>query len=176
MIQLAGPALTGLIEQNLERYGGNPQAALQILMRVQHSLHHVPDEAVQYLAQRLGLAPVRLQGLVSFYSFLSRTPQGEYVVHLSDNITDQMRGSRKLGEALCARLGSPLGETRGDQRVGVRRTSCTGMSDQGPAALVTYRPVTRLDGEPAPKKRQLSVGPATDPHGRGVGVSVSASW
>lgn len=42
--------------------------------------------------------------------------------------------------------------------------------------FIVGRTVTRLDGEPAPKKRQLSFGPATDPHGRGVGVSVSASW
>ena len=147
MIQLAGPALSGPLEKALERYGKNPQAALQILVDVQHALHHVPDEAVDELARRLDLAPVRLRGLISFYSFLSPTPQGDYVVHLSDNITDQMQGSRKLGEALCQRLGVQLGRTRGDSRVSVHRTSCIGMSDQGPAALVNYRPVTRLDGE-----------------------------
>ncbi len=145
MIQLAGPALPGLLEQTLERYGGNAQAALQILMSVQQALHHVPDEAVDYLAPHLGLPPVRLRGLISFYSFLSATPQGEYVVHMSDNITDQMRDSRKLGASLCERLGVRPGETRGDGRVSVHRTSCIGMSDQGPAALVNYRPVTRLD-------------------------------
>ncbi len=145
MIQLAGPALPGLLEPALERFGRNPQAALQILVAVQQALHHVPDEAVDYLASRLSLPPVRLRGLISFYSFLSPTPQGEYVVHLSDNITDQMRESRKLGALLCERLGVRPGETRGDGRVSVHRTSCTGMSDQGPAALVNYLPITRLD-------------------------------
>jgi len=147
MIQLAGPALPGFLEQAVERYGANPQSALQILMSVQRALHHVPDEAIDLLAKRLSLAPVRLRGLVSFYSFLSAEPQGEYVVHLSDNITDQMRDSRKLEAALCERLGVRLGETRADGRVSVHRTSCIGMSDQGPAALVNYRPVTRLDDD-----------------------------
>ncbi|MBX7183865.1 MAG: NAD(P)H-dependent oxidoreductase subunit E [Vicinamibacteria bacterium] len=147
MIQLAGTALVGILEEALDRHGKSPQAALQVLMSVQRALHHVPDEAVEYLSSRLSLPPVRLRGLVSFYSFLSRTPQGEYVVHLSDNITDQMRGSRKLGDALCERLGVRLGETRSDLRTSVHRTSCIGMADQGPAALVNYRPVTRLDDQ-----------------------------
>jgi len=42
--------------------------------------------------------------------------------------------------------------------------------------LVVGRTVTRLDGERPARARQLSVGPATDPHGHGVGLGVSASW
>jgi membrane-associated phospholipid phosphatase len=38
------------------------------------------------------------------------------------------------------------------------------------------RTVTRLDGERPAKKRFVSVGPATDPHGQGVGLVLSASW
>lgn len=42
--------------------------------------------------------------------------------------------------------------------------------------LIVGRTVTRLDGERPPKKRFVSVGPATDPHGQGVGLGLSASW
>jgi hypothetical protein len=38
------------------------------------------------------------------------------------------------------------------------------------------RTVTRLDGERPAKKRFVSVGPATDPHGQGIGLGLSASW
>lgn len=38
------------------------------------------------------------------------------------------------------------------------------------------RTVTRLDGQPAAKKRFVSIGPATDPHGSGLGLGLSASW
>jgi hypothetical protein len=36
--------------------------------------------------------------------------------------------------------------------------------------------VARLDGERPASRRVVSVGPATDPHGRGVGLGLSASW
>ena len=35
------------------------------------------------------------------------------------------------------------------------------------------RTVTRLDGERPAKKRFVSVGPATDPHGQGIGLGLS---
>ncbi len=38
------------------------------------------------------------------------------------------------------------------------------------------RTVTRLDGERPAKKRFVSIGPATDPQGSGVGLGLSASW
>jgi membrane-associated phospholipid phosphatase len=42
--------------------------------------------------------------------------------------------------------------------------------------IIVGRTVTRVDGEPPAKKRVVSVGPATDPRGQGVGLGVSASW
>jgi membrane-associated phospholipid phosphatase len=42
--------------------------------------------------------------------------------------------------------------------------------------IIVGRTVARLDGERPAKKRQISVGPATDPHGQGVGLNLSASW
>ena len=125
----------------------DPHALLQILIRIQHAYHHVPREAAKRLADEMEIPLVRVQGLISFYSFLSAEPQGDYVIHFSDNITDQMLGNRELAAHLCERLGVKLGETRKDGRVSIHFTSCTGMCDQGPAALVNYLPVTRLDRE-----------------------------
>lgn len=42
--------------------------------------------------------------------------------------------------------------------------------------LVVGRTVSRLDSQAPAKKRLVSVAPATDPHGQGVGLSLSASW
>ncbi len=137
--------LEAFLGEVLAAHHRNPHALLQMLICVQHRFHHVPAAAEALLGEALSVPLVRIHGLVSFYSFLSPVDQGEYVIHLSDNITDQMAGSRELASYLCGRLGVKLGETRADGRVSVHFTSCTGMCDQGPAALVNYLPVTRLD-------------------------------
>jgi [NiFe] hydrogenase diaphorase moiety large subunit len=138
------PPLKQVLGELLGAFHHSPQALLQILIRVQHRFHHVPAEAAMHLATALSIPLARVQGLVSFYSFLSPVDQGEYVIHFSDNITDQMAGNRELAAYLCGKLGVKLGETRADGRVSVQFTSCTGMCDQGPAALINYLPVTRL--------------------------------
>ena len=137
----------------LEMHGGGPGDLLQILIDVQHAFHFVPPNVLSLLSERLQVPLVRVKGVVSFYSFLSVVPQGDVVIHFSDNITDQMLGNRELASLLCDRLGVRLGETRKDGRVSVHMTSCTGMCDQGPAALVNYLPVTRLD---APRIERLA--------------------
>jgi membrane-associated phospholipid phosphatase len=42
--------------------------------------------------------------------------------------------------------------------------------------IIVGRTVTRLDGQAPARKRLVSVTPATDPHGQGIGLAVSASW
>jgi membrane-associated phospholipid phosphatase len=42
--------------------------------------------------------------------------------------------------------------------------------------IIVGRTVGRLDGDRPPKKRSISIGPATDPHGQGVGLGLAASW
>jgi membrane-associated phospholipid phosphatase len=42
--------------------------------------------------------------------------------------------------------------------------------------LIVGRTVSRLDGERPAKKRVVSIGPATDLHGQGVGLGLSANW
>jgi len=132
----------------VEKYGRDPHNLLQILIEVQEAFHFVPKEAMDLVSHELfGTRRIRVEGVVTFYSFLSDKPLGDYVVLLSDNITDQMQGNRELGDYLCSRLGVKLGKVRADGRVSVNYTSCTGMADQGPAGLINGIAVTRLTKE-----------------------------
>jgi [NiFe] hydrogenase diaphorase moiety large subunit len=58
-----------------------------------------------------------------------------------------MAGSRRLMRLLCERLDVQPGTPRGDGRVSVDTTSCTGMCDQGPALLVNGLAVTNLTAQ-----------------------------
>ena len=144
---LASPPVSchAQVESILKRYGFDPFNLLQILIEVQEAWHCVPPEAMDLIGAALFPGDrLRVPSVLSFYSFLSPTYLGDYVIRLSDNITDQMLGNRDLGTRLCRRLGVAPGQVRSDGRVSVHYTSCTGMPDQGPAALVNGLTVTRL--------------------------------
>lgn len=140
---LAHPGET--VHPILQTHPRDPRELLQILVQVQQALHCVPEEAVSLIADHLRVTRAHVRGLVGFYSFLSDTFLGDYVIYFSDNITDRMLGSQGFTKYLCSRLGVKLGKVRSDGRVSVHCTSCTGMCDQGPAALVNGLPITRID-------------------------------
>jgi [NiFe] hydrogenase diaphorase moiety large subunit len=120
---------------------------LQILIHIQQSLGHIPDTAVQLLSSRLGIEPAVIDGVVTFYSFLSHEPCGRYDIRFSDNIIDRMLGGRESAERLMKQLGLEAGKHDPARGVTIDYTSCTGMGDQGPAALVNGLTLTRLTPE-----------------------------
>ena len=138
-------ALTRTVHEIVQRHGGMPTRLLQILREAQDSLTWLSPAALDAVAVELGISPVKVRSVAEFYSFLYTTPRGSYDILFSDNITDRMLGNRELLHYLCDRLGIRIGETRADGKVTVGTTSCTGMCDQGPAALVNGYALTRLD-------------------------------
>ncbi|QQS54107.1 MAG: NAD(P)H-dependent oxidoreductase subunit E [Candidatus Competibacteraceae bacterium] len=134
-----------MVRDIVRRHGGLPTRLLQVLRDVQDRLTWLSPDALDQVAEELGLSPDKVRGVAEFYSFLYTNPRGSYDILFSDNITDRMLGNRELLHYLCERLGIEIGETRADGVVSVGVTSCTGMCDQGPAALVNGYTLTRLD-------------------------------
>jgi [NiFe] hydrogenase diaphorase moiety large subunit len=93
----------------------------------------------------LRIPRTRIVDAVEFYSFLSGTPNGRYEIRISDCIIDHMAGKKELTDYLSHKLGVAVGGVRGDGRVSLGNTSCTGLCDQGPSGLVNGHALARLD-------------------------------
>jgi len=129
----------------LSRYGHKPQGLVQILRETQQLTGWLPRELLGQIADALGLTLAHVQGVAGFYRFFHTQPVGTYRVLFSDNITDRMLGSEALLQDLCQRLQIQPNQMRADGRVSVATTSCTGLCEQGPAALINHKHVvTRL--------------------------------
>ncbi|MEI8170604.1 MAG: NAD(P)H-dependent oxidoreductase subunit E [Rhodoferax sp.] len=129
----------------LSRYGHKPQGLVQILRETQQLTGWLPRELLGQIADALGLTLAHVQGVAGFYRFFHTHPAGTYRVLFSDNITDRMLGSEALLQDLCQRLQIQPNQMRADGRVSVATTSCTGLCEQGPAALINHKHVvTRL--------------------------------
>jgi [NiFe] hydrogenase diaphorase moiety large subunit len=137
--------LAQTIHDIVQRHQSMSTRLLQILREVQDSLTWLSPAALECVAEELGMAASQVGRVAAFYSFLYTEPHGSYDILFSDNITDRMLGNRELLHYLCDRLNVTIGKTRADGVVTVGVTSCTGMCDQGPAALVNGYAITRLD-------------------------------
>jgi len=144
---VTAPAEVALLDTILDEYHRDPHNLVQILRRVQAELGGVSPRLRTRIGHALKVPPAQVHGVVEFYHFMSTSPEGKYRIRVSDNITDRMLGNEAVMGRLTERLRVRRGATRDDGRVSVDFTSCTGMCDQGPAALVNGLAVTRLSPE-----------------------------
>jgi [NiFe] hydrogenase diaphorase moiety large subunit len=128
----------------VERYRSERRQLLAMLREVQHIFRCVPAEAITLLAEELDLPRVHVEGTATFYHFLSAEHRGDITIYLNTSATAEMAGGAAVAAAFAEALGTPVGSTTADRRVGLYTTSCIGMSDQEPAALINEVVFTRL--------------------------------
>jgi len=122
-----------------------PVRLLTILRAVQAEFRHIPSSAVDILAEALQISRTQILAVAEFYSFLHLTPQGRYAVLFSDSITDRMLDQQNLLHYAAKRWNVAIGEVRADGMVSLHTTSCTGLCDQGPAALINGIAIANLN-------------------------------
>jgi NADH-quinone oxidoreductase subunit F len=107
---------------------------LPTLRALQSRAGWVSPGALNYVSQRLAVAPADAFGVASFYSMLSVEPQPATVVHVCDDIACRLAGARELCANHEKRLGPPGAPAR-DERVTWRPSPCLGQCERAPAAL-----------------------------------------
>ncbi|MDO6460703.1 NADH-ubiquinone oxidoreductase-F iron-sulfur binding region domain-containing protein [Granulosicoccaceae sp. 1_MG-2023] len=117
---------------------------LQALIAIQDKKGFISEEDASAVSLRFDVSVSQVLSLIAFYRFLLDRDHGPYRFLFSDNITDRMAGSEELMQQLCTHLCVRPGKINRAAGVYVNTTSCTGMADQGPAALVNGRPLNKL--------------------------------
>jgi len=129
----------------LKRHQHQAHRLVQILRELQAQHQWLSRDTLGSVANALSLPLAQVEGVAGFYRFFHTQPVGRYRVLFSDNITDRHMGSDALRHKLCHLLKVVPNTLRFDGHVSVATTSCTGLCDQGPAALINHHQVvTRL--------------------------------
>ncbi len=153
-----------LISELKERIAASPhprELAVDVMMALQAHSGHLSDEAMETAADMLGMSPLELEELATFYTFVFREPVGKYVIHLCDSVICWLDGCESLRAHLCRKLGIEMGQTTADGLFTLLPVCCIGYCDRSPAMLVNgkaYGPLTaekideiikKLKAEPA---------------------------
>lgn len=136
--------LASTVREIIQRFGGKSTNLVQMLWEVQDQYSCIADAAIDCIADEMKMTRAYVAGVAEFYSFFHKAPRGQYDILFSNNITDRMLGKQEVMDYLMRKLGVEVGKPRADGRVTVDNTSCIGMSDQGPAALVNGYTLTHL--------------------------------
>jgi NADH-quinone oxidoreductase E subunit len=132
------------LEVLIDKCGRDRTALMPILQAVQRTYGFVSDFVMQKIADALGIHPVEVHGVVSFYSFLSEKPSGRFTIRLCQTISCDMAGKARVATQLENELGIKFGQTTDDGMFTLEWANCMGLCDQGPAILVNDAAYTQV--------------------------------
>ncbi len=115
------------------------ECVVDVMYALQKHYGYLSDDAVLEVASLLGMTPLEVDELATFYDFIYREPVGKYVIHACDGVVCWMLGEESVLEYLCRKLGVAVGETTADGLFTVLPTVCIGCCDHAPAVLVNGR-------------------------------------
>lgn len=139
------------INQLVLANGSDKTQTLSIFRNIQNEYRYIPDEALEFISEELDVPKVQIEGAVSFYHFFSSTHRGKFTIYMNTSTTSEMKGCHEIMATFETELGIRFGETTEDQMFGLYTTSCIGMCDQEPAAIINECVFTDLTIEKVKK-------------------------
>lgn len=138
-----------VVKQVVGKYNSDKTRLMDIITDVQAELGCVSDETIRQIASQLKISSVDVEGVVSFYHFFTKTPRGKYTVYLNSSAVAVMKGRAAVARAFEEAAGCRFGSTTSDGVIGLYDTSCIGMNDQEPAAIINGVVFTSLTPQKA---------------------------
>jgi NADH-quinone oxidoreductase subunit E len=84
-------------------------AALPLLHLIQEHSGYIEDDAITWIAAKLGLEPINVYELVTFYPMFRREPAGKHHIRVCRTLSCAMAGGYELLDTFCqhARIKRP---------------------------------------------------------------------
>ena len=89
----------------LTHYPQKRSASLMFLHALQDHFGYISKDAIEWTAARLGLEPINIYELVTFYPMFRQEPGGKYQIKVCRTLSCALGGSYKLHHHFCERLG-----------------------------------------------------------------------
>ncbi|MEK7706573.1 MAG: NAD(P)H-dependent oxidoreductase subunit E [Verrucomicrobiota bacterium] len=93
------------IDELITHYPVKRSASLMLLHALQEHFGYISPEATQWVARKLGLQPINVHELVTFYPMFRQQPVGKYQIKVCRTLSCALGGSYPLHKHFCEKLG-----------------------------------------------------------------------
>jgi len=111
-------------------------ALIPILQAAQDSLGYLSEETLKRISRELEIPYSEVTGVVSFYSYFTTMPRGEFVIRVCLGTACYVRGGKEVLGELKKLLGIEVGETTKDRMFSLEVGRCFGACGLAPVLLV----------------------------------------
>jgi NADH-quinone oxidoreductase subunit E len=114
-------------------------AVMACLAIVQQELGYVSTESEAQVAAYLGMAPMAVHEVTTFYNMYNQRPVGKYKLNVCTNLPCQLREGQNTLHYLEKKLGISMGQTTPDGMFTLQQSECLGACADSPVMLVNDR-------------------------------------
>ena len=118
---------------------GKQSAVMACLAIVQQDEGFVSEQREREIAAYLGMAPIAVHEVTTFYNMYNQRPLGAYKLNVCTNLPCQLRDGAKALAHLEHKLGIRMGETTPDGMFTLQQSECLGACADSPVMLVNDR-------------------------------------
>lgn len=129
------------IDREITKYPAERKASAVIaaLAIAQDEKGWLSSETLDYVAQYLGMAPVAVYEVATFYSMYNLKPTGKYKLTLCTCLPCGLQGALAAGDHLREKLGIDFNETTPDGHFTLKEGECMGACAMAPVVLVNNK-------------------------------------
>ena len=132
------------IKDVCKSFGNKPGEVINVLHKVQGEFGYLPAEVQELVAKELNIPVSRVYGIVSFYSFFTMTPKGQYPISVCLGTACYVRGAEKVLDELKRQLGIGVGEVTPDGKFSLTCLRCVGACGLAPVIEVGEKVYGRM--------------------------------
>jgi NADH-quinone oxidoreductase subunit E len=122
-------------------------AVMSALAIAQRERGWLSNEAMDEVAAILGMPPVAVYEVATFYTMYDLKPTGRFKLTICTNLPCALQGAVEAAEQLKARLGIGFGQTTADGLFTLKEGECMGACGDAPVLLVNnHRMVSWMKG------------------------------
>ena len=114
-------------------------AVMACLAIVQQEQGYVSIESERLVADYLGMAPIAVHEVTTFYNMYNQRPVGKYKLNVCTNLPCQLREGQNTLHYLEKKLGISMGQTTPDGMFTLQQSECLGACADSPVMLVNDR-------------------------------------
>jgi NADH-quinone oxidoreductase subunit E len=155
------PSLHAALDECISHYPERRSAVLMVLHALQAHFGFISREAIEWTAAKLGLQPINVYELVTFYPMFHDEPVGRYHLKVCRTLSCALAGAQQLHTHLCQRLAldpqTHGPQTTPDGRFTLEAVECLASCGTGPVMMVNddfYEKLTREKADEIIKRCQ----------------------
>lgn len=116
----------------LEGRRSQPHQLIEVLQDVQEYYGYISEEAMRAISNDLGVSPIEVYCVASFYKAFSLKPHGKNVITVCTGTACHVRGAKLLLNQAVGQLGVQPGEMTEDGLFTIEHVNCLGACALGP--------------------------------------------